>query len=204
MIESRGNWPDLVEQALAVSSTAAELAALSEEELPGLVDYLAARPELPFQYLSVHAPSKGRRMPEAELVSLLQGISPRVDSIVVHPDILKDLSCWTTLGRRLVIENMDARKPLGQTADDLARFFDALPEARLCLDVAHASVVDRTMAVALELLDRFGPRLRHLHVSSLDSEQHHVTLTAEDEARFAEVLDRCRDVPWILEASPFG
>jgi hypothetical protein len=58
-----------------------------------------------------------------------------------------------------------------------------------------------TMDAAHELLDRFRSRLRHVHLSSLDGGRH-VPLTEEDEGLFAEVLDRCRDVPWILEALP--
>ena len=51
------------------------------------------------------------------------------------------------------------------------------------------------------VLDRFRSRLRQVHVSSL-SGGHHVPLTDEDEERFAAVLGRCCDVPWILEARP--
>jgi sugar phosphate isomerase/epimerase len=97
---------------------------------------------------------------------------------------------------------MDTRKNAGHLADDLALLFDELPLAGLCLDVAHAKDVDPTMEVAFEILRRFSSRLSHVHVSSLDETQHHVPMTAEDETLFEAVLDRCRDVPWILEAPP--
>jgi hypothetical protein len=80
-------------------------------------------------------------------------------------------------------------------------FFDELPDAGFCLDVAHVRSIDPTMNAAHELLDRFRSRLRHVHLSSL-YQGGHVPLTDDDEALFAEVLDRCRDVPWILEALP--
>jgi hypothetical protein len=99
-----------------------------------------------------------------------------------------------------VIENMDPRKRTGRTGAELQPFLDALPLAGFCFDVAHAAAVDESMDLAHELLDRFGPQLRHLHVSSLDDDLHHVPLTAADSERFAPVLARCRDVPWILEA----
>lgn len=51
-------------------------------------------------------------------------------------------------------------------------------------------------------LDAFGSRLRHVHVSSLSTDLHHVPLTAEDEALFMPVLARCVDLPWILETPP--
>lgn len=139
-------------------------------------------------------------MEEHELIELLHRLSPRVDAIVVHPDTLIEVEAWGRLGRRLVIENMDPRKPLGQTADSLAEYFDVLDEARLCFDIAHAWAVDPTLHEGAEILDRFGARLRQLHISSLDEGQHHVPLTADHESLFGQLLDRCRDVPWILEA----
>jgi len=196
----RGDWERLVAQACDVSPFAAELAALSESELPSLVAHLAAEEWLPFHYLSVHAPSKARRLPEAELVALLAGLPCDVDAIVVHPDVVEDPVNYRRLGRRLVLENMDTRKPAGRTADELEAAFALLPEAGLCLDVAHAGDVDASLAEGHRILDRFACRLRHVHVSSLDAAGHHVPLRAADEAAFAPLLRRCRDVPWILEA----
>jgi xylose isomerase-like TIM barrel protein len=196
----RGDWERLVDQACEVSPFAAELAALSESELPGLVEHLAGEDWLPFHYVSVHAPSKGRVMPEPELVSLLAGLPCEVDAIVVHPDVIEEPARYRSLGRRLVLENMDARKPAGRTADELAPLFALLPEAGLCLDVAHALDVDPSLREGHMLLDRFAARLRHVHVSSLDGTGHHVPLRAGDEAAFTPLLRRCRDVPWILEA----
>ena len=200
MSDSRGDWPAMVAEALATSPFAAELAALSEAELPGLEAYLAGRPELPFAYLSVHAPVKHLRMPEAELVRRLTRIAPLVDGIVVHPDAMDDPRAYRTLGSCLVLENMDARKATGRTVAELAPYFAALPEAGFCLDVAHVLSVDPTMEAGERLLDAFAGRLRHLHVSSVDEACRHVPLTVEHETRYAELLRRCPDVPWILEA----
>ena len=150
--------------------------------------------------MSVHAPVKHLRMPEAELVERLAHLAPRVDAIVVHPDAIGDPGLYRPLGRKLAIENMDVRKPAGQTADDLAAFFEELPDAGLCFDIAHAKSVDPSMGEGERILDAFGDRLRHVHLSSLDASCHHVSLTEDDESLFAALLNRCRDVPWILEA----
>lgn len=183
-----------------MSSFAVELAALSEDEFPSLVDYLASEPTLPFRYVSVHGPSKDRRMPEGDLVAALARMPPFVDALVLHPDLFDDVALYEQLGGRLVIENMDARKETGRTADELEPFFDALPAAGLCFDVPHAWSVDPSMEIGHELLNRFRSRLRHLHVSSVSGDCHHEPLTAEHEELFAPLLARCKDVPWILEA----
>jgi hypothetical protein len=194
------DWPTLVARARETSTEAIELAALSEPELPGLLEWLRGEPSLPFRFLSVHAPSKGRALPERELVAALRPLVDRVSAIVVHPDTLEDPAAWLPLGRTLVIENMDPRKATGRTADELAPALAALPRAGLCFDVAHAAAVDPTLAEGHRILDRFGSRLRHLHVSALDEAGRHHPMTAADEEMLAPLLDRCRDVPWILEA----
>lgn len=200
LIEERGNWPALADRAAALSPFTAELAALSEDELPGLLAFLQDASSLPFHYLSVHGPSKNLKMAETKLVDSLNRLPAFVDAIVLHPDVIDDPAELRRLGSRLVLENMDTRKSGGRTAGELAPFFAELPDAGLCLDVAHARDVDPTMAAAHELLDRFAGRLRHLHVSSLDAGGHHVPLRESDLEAFAPVLRRCRDVPWILEA----
>lgn len=200
LADLRGDWPTLVERAQRTSTFAVELAALSTDELPGLVRYLADAPPLPFRFMSLHAPSKGPRMRETQLVAMLLTVVRCVDAIVVHPDTIDDVARYAPLGPSLVLENMDARKPGGRTADELDPYFAALPEAGLCFDVAHAASVDDELGEAQRLLDRHGARLRHVHVSSLDEDCHHVPLTNADEERFAPLLRRCRDVPWILEA----
>jgi sugar phosphate isomerase/epimerase len=202
MERERGNWPLLVHRAAAVSSVVVEFSALSESELDGLVSYLSTAPRLPFYYVSVHGPSKGRTLAEPELVRRLAALPGWVEGIVVHPDTLKDPGLYRMLGRRLLLENVDDRKDDGRTADELERFFEELPEAGLCFDVAHAKATDDTMGEGQRILERNAFRVRQVHLSSLDGDGHHVPLTAEDEHLFWSLLGNCRDVPWILEAPP--
>jgi hypothetical protein len=203
MAAQREDWAQLVERACDVSTFAVELSALNEDELPGLLAFLDGQPRLPFHYLSVHAPTKGRRLDEGQLVAQLAKLPAHVDAIVVHPDQVHDPVAWRALGRRLVLENMDPRKPAGQTPEQLAALYADLPEAGFCFDIAHAAAVDDTMGLAHALLDAHRGRLRHVHLSSLRAgRSSHVSLYRKDELRFLPVLRRCPDVPWILEAPP--
>ncbi|EHN10275.1 hypothetical protein PAI11_28680 [Patulibacter medicamentivorans] len=201
LTELRGHWDMLVTRALEVSTLAVELAALSEPEFLGLCAWLASSGrELPFRFLSIHAPTKHRELPEAELVERLLALPPTVDAVVVHPDSIEQPHRYAPLGSTLVLENMDSRKPTGRTSAELEPLFAALPDAGFCLDVPHAQSIDPTLDGAHQLLDAFGERLRHVHLSSLDEDCHHVPLRPADEEAFTPVLQRCLDVPWILEA----
>ena len=195
----RGDWQGLVDAVELTSTFATELAALSEPELEGLRDFLVNTDPLPFRYLSVHAPVKHLEVGEGEMVDWLLSLPPEVSAIVAHPDTIDDPRLYRSLGSRLVIENMDHRKQAGRTADELAPVFEDLPDAGFCFDIAHAWSIDPTMEVGGELLDRFSGRLRHVHLSSLQDGKH-VPVLPEHDALFQPLLDRCRDVPWILEA----
>jgi len=202
MSDLRGDWPALTRQASEFSPFAIELSALSEDEIDGLTSFLASDPPLPFRYVSIHGPSKGRTMSESDLAHALAELSVRAQAIVMHPDTIEDPRHFRILGRKLVLENMDARKDDGRTVDELASWFAELPDAGFCFDIAHAWSVDDTLTVGGDLLDAFRTRLRHLHVSSMGPDLHHVSLTEEHEELFMPLLGRCLDVPWILEASP--
>jgi len=198
----RGDWQSQVTQAIELSPFAIELSALSEGEIVGLADYLAGNPSLPFRYVSIHGPAKGRVMSERDLVTTLVSLSVKAQAIVMHPDTMDDPLPFRALGRKLVLENMDTRRSDGRTVQELADWFAELPEAGFCFDIAHAWSLDETMTAGGELLDAFRARLRHLHVSSLSPDLHHVPLTEEHEELFMPLLQRCSDVPWILEAPP--
>jgi hypothetical protein len=202
MQDLRGDWERQVTAAWEISPFAIELSALSETELPSLAEYLAGARSLPFRYISIHGPSKQRELPEGQLVVELVELARYADGVVMHPDTFERSELYRPLGHKLLLENMDARKPTGRTPEELAATFAELPEAGFCFDIAHAWSIDPQMAVAADLLDRFGDRLRHVHLSSLSPDLHHITLTADHGELFRPTLERCVDVPWIFEAPP--
>lgn len=200
MVGARGDWPRLAAAAEVLSDDVVELSALSARELPGLISFLEDVPELPFRHVSVHGPSKGWEGTPQELVELLLELPEAVSGIVMHPETLGDAGVFAQLGSSLRLENMDPRKHDARDATELARYFEALPQARFCLDVAHAQLHDPTMALAHELVDAFADRLAEVHLSSIETDGRHVPLRTEDAEAFLPVLERCAGVPWILEA----
>ena len=152
----------------------------------GLVAFLRRAPPLPFRFVSVHGPSKDRRMSDDELVSLL-GAAARARVGDRHAPRRDGRPRALPAPRPPAVhrEHGRAQAPgqYGRRAAALLR--RAARRAGFCFDVAHARAVDPSLEVARELLSRFSLRLSHVHLSSLDAEQHHVPLTDADQEAFA-------------------
>jgi sugar phosphate isomerase/epimerase len=69
------------------------------------------------------------------------------------------------LGIVICIENMFPHYRLGVEPDDLQSIFTAFPDFRLTLDSGHANIGDRRGKRLKGLVQRFGERIAHLHMS---------------------------------------
>jgi len=181
--------------------SAVELSALRQDELVPLVEQLDSLDLSPFKYVSFHAPSAMERSFEPLALELLLQVAARKWPIVVHPNAMYNPSEWRGLGSCLCIENMDKRKPIGQTARNLAEIFETVPDASLCFDIGHARQIDPTMSEASAILHRFRDRIRQLHVSEVNTQSKHDPLSFESVLAFHKVSHLVpADVPVILES----
>jgi hypothetical protein len=180
---------------------AVELSALRQDELIPLVQQLKELDLTPFKYVAFHAPSSMERSFEPIAVRLLADVAARKWPIIAHPDAMHTPSEWNRLGDCLCIENMDKRKAVGQTAEDLTRLFEALPQASLCFDIGHARQVDPTMSEAAAILRCFRGRIQQLHVSEVNTQSKHDALSLESILAFQKVSHLIpADCPVILES----
>jgi hypothetical protein len=180
--------------------SAIELSALRVRELPEL---MAALPKLDleqFSYVAIHAPSLFDANEEQVIVEQLREV--REDyPIVLHPDTIHDYTRWAKFGDRVLIENMDRRKRDGRTAKELSGWFDRLPDAGFCFDLAHAQHFDPTMTEAFQILARFGNKIRQTHISELDSASRHFPLSYSATQAFSEVIGRIpKQAAFIIES----
>jgi len=198
---ARGDFRRALEMLAGKSVCAVELSALRQDELAPLVQQLPELDLRPFKYVSFHAPSSIERSFEPTALKLLMEVAARKWPIIVHPDAMYTPSEWNHLGDCLCIENMDKRKPVGQTAQDLAHFFELLPQASLCFDIGHARQVDPTMSEAAGILRHFRGQIRQLHVSEVNTQSKHDALSLESILAFQKVSHLIpQDCPAILES----
>lgn len=146
---AKGDFRAALQQSLDAQDDAVEYSALREPELEPLAKHLLEHGTGPFTHVAFHAPSQFNPENEAKIVETLKTLVEKLGIwIVAHPDSIKTFQLWRTLGTHLCIENMDHRKPIGRSADELAMVFRELPKASLCFDIGHAHEVDRSMSVA--------------------------------------------------------
>ena len=180
---------------------AVELSALRETELEPLVNDLDALDLSGYKYVSFHAPSALKTLSEKEAVELLKIPAEKNMNIILHPDVIKDYSLWKEFGGRLLIENMDKRKPIGRTLDEMDIIFNELPDANLCFDIAHSRQVDPSMYEAKILLKKYGCKLKQIHISEVNSQSRHVRLSLETILAFTKAADLIpADTPVIIES----
>jgi hypothetical protein len=181
--------------------SAVELSALRPSELEPLI---RAAPHLDlarYEYVSVHAPSKFTVVQEPWIAEQLRVLVDRGWPVVLHPDTVHQWELWESFGARLYIENMDKRKPIGRTVEELQQVYDRLPDARLCFDIAHARQYDSTMTEAYRILNTFGERVAQVHVSEVNSQSKHDRISLYALAAFRQVADLIpADAPIIVES----
>jgi hypothetical protein len=195
--------PGNIRQAMAILApypvTAVELSALRLEELPDVLVSLNEPWLQKMQYVSFHAPSRWKPLTDRELIAQLQPMIDKGWPIIIHPDAINDWDAWARLGKQLVVENMDGRKPMGRTVEELETVYARLPEARFCFDIGHAHQLDSTQQLGRKLLTSFGDRLTEVHWSMVSDSYAHQPVTMAMGKEFGVLLKSCPTTPIILE-----
>jgi Xylose isomerase-like TIM barrel len=178
-----------------------ELSALRIMELRPLLESIPRLSLSRYQYVSLHAPSRFASDEERETIELLLHLTPPTWPIILHPDTISTFARWRVFGKRIAIENMDRRKPIGRTADELSKIFEELPEARFCFDIGHARQLDTTMTEAYKILQLFGDRLCQVHISEVNSSSQHERLSFSAILAFEQVSRLIpANIPLIIES----
>lgn len=179
---------------------AVELTALRLTELEPLVNDLDRLLLASFSYVSFHAPSSFSPEEEGYVLNHLQRVASRGWNIVAHPDVIYTPQSWAQFGTQLLLENMDRRKTTGRTATELKTLFAQLPEARMCLDLAHARQLDTTLTLLGSLIHHFRDRIAEVHISELDSRCQHRPLSASAVSDYQRVTESLIGLPVIIES----
>lgn len=183
-----------------ITVEAIELSALRIRELPRLLEFASRSGLTRFSHISVHAPTDYTSDQEAAVVEQLTCFKERGWPVIAHPDVIRDYTLWKPLESFLFLENMDKRKPVGRTVEELKRVFDKLPDAQMCFDIAHARQVDTSMTVAYSIARTFRGMIKQIHISTVNTSSRHDLITPNAAHSFRALASLIPSmIPAILE-----
>lgn len=197
---SKGDFRFAVQQLRDNDLAVIELSALRFAELQPLLAALSNLDLISFKFVSIHAPSRFEQSLERVVVQELTEHAQDLP-VVVHPDVIFIPSIWLPLGQRLLIENMDKRKPVGRTVLELRQMFKELQEARFCFDIGHARQVDPSMTEAVLMLREFSDRLAEVHISEVNTSSRHDPISTTAVRAFQFIASYIpENVPIVIES----
>ena len=98
------------------------------------------------------------------------------------------------LNLTLCLENMMPHNRIGVQPDDIEEMLDEIPGLKLTLDTGHANIGDRRGRRLKSLVDRFGDRIGHIHVSDNSGRQDDHLAVGQGTVRFADLVSRLKAV----------
>lgn len=96
------------------------------------------------------------------------------------------------LGLPICLENMFPRNRLGVEPDDLAEIFECFPSFEMTLDTGHANIDDPRGRRLKDLVERFGGRIAHLHISDNRGKLDDHLAVGQGSVRFADLVRRLK------------
>lgn len=182
---------------------------ITEEELTTIEEAVSA-----YRYISTHAPTKGgiryrSNKKTAEILDRLNWIANVLNSqlIVFHANGFDDFGILERVGFpvavEVAVENTDGRKKPGQLPGDGEPVLQANPSLGLVLDITHVAVVDPQLDSMDYLLEKFGARIREIHLSGYGPDGDHLPLYQTGQTEIVEAYQKAKklDVPVILEGN---
>jgi sugar phosphate isomerase/epimerase len=106
-------------------------------------------------------------------------------------DFLADMTIAAQrLNITICLENMFPRNRLGVEPDDFEEIFRLFPSLKLTLDTGHANIGDQRGRRLKSLVNRFGERIEHLHISDNSGRRDDHLAVGQGTVNFDEMVHR--------------
>lgn len=138
-----------------------------------------------FEYVSFHAPkfNYGKNKGTYELFDKIRRIDNmrKLNTVVFHPDTIKDFGVFEKAGFNIALENMDDRKESHQKTEDFDEIFSQDNNYKLVLDVNHIYSNDPSMELAKDFYTKFKDRISQIHLSGYTGYHDPIFQTKQEE-----------------------
>ena len=96
------------------------------------------------------------------------------------------------LGVAICLENMFPRNCLGVEPDDFKEIFETFPALKMTLDTGHANIDDRRGRRLKTMVEQFGRRIGHLHISDNNGRMDDHLAVGQGTINFADLVRRLK------------
>jgi len=158
-----------------------------------------------FKYKSFHAPDFWNNNSEEDIRKKLFSLAREQErlgfnSIVFHPDLVKDYSSLKKFKIKAAIENMDKYKKFGGRYDEIRSVLEKY-KLKLVLDLNHCYTKDKTMKQAEELISNFQDKICEIHLSGFGGKNNlHSPLFKTKQINILKFIPR-KNIPIIIEST---
>lgn len=197
---ARGDFSEALRMMEGLELQTVEVSALRLGEFDSVLEAVRRGDFARFETLSLHAPSKFDAAEERWIATALESVGDMIEGAVVHAEAILDTNVWSNLGSKVFIENADSRKATGKTLDEIEPLFEALPEARLCFDIAHIEQLDPTLTEARRMLGALGEKIGQMHISELDAACRHRAMSPRVISAYQTIADLLPPTEVIIES----
>ena len=165
------------------------------------LDEISSKDLTDFYYVSLHAPkiNYGYNEQTRFVFKKILGFNKKrkLDTVVFHPDLVEDFNIFNNVEFNISFENMDNRKELYRTPDELKKLLDKNDKFKLVLDVNHAYVNDESMKNTKAFYELLGDRIQEVHLTGYDKKHEPLYQTKQ-----LNIIKSIQDfkVPMIEEA----
>lgn len=180
-----------------------ELMCHDKEHLDMELDPLLVKEK--FVSCSLHLPVHTYRDDDSshKILKKIEALCSRfaIQNIVIHPDTVVDRSLFQQYQHLpFSIENMDERKKIWRSVEDVKKILDENPHISFTLDLQHCYVNDPTMQLAKDFHEALWDKLVQYHISWYHPEYLHYPLFKTNQDIIISSLQRT-DLPIIIEST---
>jgi hypothetical protein len=179
------------------------LVAAKEQERWDEINKLESEDLAAFEHVFLHAPGKefiyGRNEDTKRTLENIQKLYEKFHfaHAVIHPDRVEDWEVFKEYGFPIAVENMDHRKEMGRTIEDLRGIFSKV-DVSMVLDVNHCYANDSTLELAKDMYVAFRERISEIHLSGF--RELHDPLHETKQIEIIQAVPNF-DLPIIIEGS---
>ena len=150
-----------------------------------------------FKYVALHTPALNVNFDASDISRKMMDTvdifleKSQAQSVVIHPDRISIPEILAQRNWPLTLENMDWRKNDAKSIEQMDKWFEIFPQAKMVLDWNHIFTNDQSMKLGKLMLKKFGSKITHYHLSGfIDEDRLHEPILTSNSFEIAKSVPK--------------